>query len=325
MSARPVSARLLVAILVLAAVPVVLLAAWTLVQATQIRDLQRQVVALDAARRAAEAQATQQASIAGDLESRLQAVEALDTGRQIEALRAQLETDRGPEQDAELEVRLAGIQAAVDGFQGDLEDLAARIQGLDLGGALPPALPGQVRLQVPARKQGHNLSCESSAASMAARYQGVALDEEEVLATLPRHPNPHLGFRGSVDGPPGGLEDYGVYAGPILAVLREQGLDARAIEDGLAGIKGALARGNPVVAWITYNCQPGNPTTVTVDGQAVTLVAYQHAVVLTGYDDEGVWANDPWDGQEDFYANDDLERAMGYLGDMAIEVGPPGE
>lgn len=325
MSARPVSARLLVAILVLAAVPVVLLAAWTLVQATQIRDLQRQVVALDAARRAAEAQATQQASIAGDLESRLQAVEALDTGRQIEALRAQLETDRGPEQDAELEVRLAGIQAAVDGFQGDLEDLAAQIQSLDSGGALPPALPGQVRLQVPARKQGHNLSCESSAASMAARYQGVALDEEEVLATLPRHPNPHLGFRGSVDGPPGGLEDYGVYAGPILAVLREQGLDARAIEDGLAGIKGALARGNPVVAWITYNCQPGNPTTVTVDGQAVTLVAYQHAVVLTGYDDEGVWANDPWDGQEDFYANDDLERAMGYLGDMAIEVGPPGE
>ena len=108
-------------------------------------------------------------------------------------------------------------------------------------------------------------------------------------------------------------------------MLREQGLDARAIEDGLAGIKGALARGNPVVAWITYNCQPGNPTTVTVDGQAVTLVAYQHAVVLTGYDDEGVWANDPWDGQEDFYANDDLERAMGYLGDMAIEVGPPGE
>ncbi|MDD3826559.1 MAG: C39 family peptidase [Anaerolineae bacterium] len=325
MSARPASARLLVAILVLAAVPVVMLAAWTVFQATQIRDLQRQVVALDVARRAAEAQATQQANIAGDLEARLHAVEALDMGRQIEALRAQLETDRGPEQDAELEVRLAGIQAAVDGFQGDLEDLAAQIQSLDSGGALPPALPGQVRLQVPAQKQGHNLSCESLAASMAARYQGVALDEEEVLAALPRHPNPHLGFRGSVDGPPGGLEDYGVYAGPILAVLREQGLDARAIEDGLAGIKGALARGNPVVAWITYNCQPGNPTTVTVDGQAVTLVAYQHAVVLTGYDDEGVWANDPWDGQEDFYANDDLERAMGYLGDMAIEVGPPGE
>jgi len=38
-----------------------------------------------------------------------------------------------------------------------------------------------------------------------------------------------------------------------------------------------------------------------------------------------VWANDPWDGQEDFYANADLERALGYFGDMAIEVGPPSE
>lgn len=325
MSARPVSARLLVAILALAAVPIVLLAVWTAFQAAQIRGLQRQVDSLDTARRAAEAQATRQASIAGDLEARLQAVEALDTGRQIEALRAQIEAGRATEQDAEMEVKLAGIQSTLDGFQSALEDLGAQIQSTDSSDTLPPTLPGQVRLQVPAQKQGHSLSCESSAASMGAHYQGVALEEEKVLAALPRHPNPHLGFRGSVDGSPGGLEDYGVYAGPILTVLREHGLDARAVEDGLAGIKGALARGNPVVAWITYNCQPGNPTTVSVDGQSVTLVAYQHAVVLTGYNDDGVWANDPWDGREDFYANDDLERAMGYLGDMAIEVGPPGE
>jgi len=319
MSARPFSARLLIAILAL------VLVAWTAVQAVQIRDLQRQVDALEAARRDAEAQATRQAGVAGDLATRLQAIEALDVGRRIDALRAQIETGRGAEQNAELEARLAGIQAEVDGFQVALEDLAARIHSLDADDAMPPALPGQVRLQVPAQKQGRNLSCESAAASMAARYQGVPLDEDEVLAALPRHPNPHLGFRGSVDGQPGGLEDYGVYAGPILAVLRARGLDARAVENGLAGIKAALARGNPVVAWITYNCQPGNPTTVMVDGEAVDLVAYQHAVVLTGYNDQGVWANDPWDGREDFYANDDLERAMGYLGDMAIEVGPPGE
>ena len=325
MSPRPALTRLTVAILAAGALLSVLLAAWTCYQAVQIRDLEQQLQGLEVARRAAEIEAARQASIAGSLDGRLQAVEALDTGRQLEDLRQQLEAGSGPAQTAELETRLAGIQATVDGFQVALDGLAARIQSLESNAAAAPTLPGQVRLQVPAQRQGHNLSCESSAASMAAGYQGVPLGEEEVLAALPRDPNPHLGFRGGVDGPPGSLEDYGVYAGPVLEVLQERGLEARPVEGGLAGIKSALARGNPVIAWITYNCQPGSPTTVTVAGQAVTLVAYQHAVVLTGYSDGGVWANDPWDGREDFYAIADLERAMGYFGDMAIEVGPPSE
>lgn len=322
MSRRPAVIPLLVAVLSATLLLGALLATWAYRQTGQIQELRRQVDSLEMARTAAENQAVQVASTAVALEERVQALEALDTGRQIEGLRLQLEADAAGGQTAELEARLVGIQATVDGFQVALDDLAARIQSPQP--ATP--LPEQVRLQVEPQRQTHNLSCESSAASMAAVYQGVPLSEEEVLAALPRHPNPHLGFRGNVDGPTGGLDDYGVYAGPILQVLKERGLNARGIEgEGLAGIKEALARGNPVVAWITYNCQPGSPVTFNVDGQEVVLVAYQHAVVLTGYNGQGVWANDPWDGQEDFYATADVERAMGYLGHMAIEVGPPSE
>jgi uncharacterized protein YvpB len=323
MRRTPAAIRLLVAIVVVAGLLGSLLAGWAYYQAVQIQDLRRQVDSLEMARRVAENQAAELARSAGALEERLAAVEAQETGRQIEVLRLQLEED-DPEQVAALEASLAGVQSTVDGFQATLSDLAGRIQSLESNTVEPPpALPEKVRLQVAAQRQSHNLSCESSAASMAAHFYGVPLGEEEVLAALPRHANPHLGFRGNVDGPTGGLEDYGVYAGPVLVVLQERGVQARLIEDGLAGIKAALARRNPVIAWITYNCQPGSPTTVTIEGQAVTLVNYQHAVVLTGYDETGVWANDPWDGQEDFYAYADLERAMGYLGDMAIEVGPP--
>jgi len=60
-----------------------------------------------------------------------------------------------------------------------------------------------------------------------------------------------------------------------------------------------------------------------IDGQNVTLVPNQHAVVVTGFNADGVWANDPWDGQEDFYRTSDFVRAMGYFGDMAIEVARP--
>ena len=111
--------------------------------------------------------------------------------------------------------------------------------------------------------------------------------------------------------------------GPILDILNAQGLQARPVAGGLEGIKAAIARGNPVIAWVTYNCLPSTPTTATIDGQTVTLVPNQHVVVVTGYNAEGVWANDPWDGQEDFYPYADFERAMSYFGDMAIEVAAP--
>jgi uncharacterized protein YvpB len=114
-----------------------------------------------------------------------------------------------------------------------------------------------------------------------------------------------------------------VYAGPILSILNDQGLQAQLVQNGLPGIKVAVARGNPVIAWVTYNCLPSTPIEVNIDGQAVTLVPNQHVVVVTGYDTEGVWANDPWDGQRDFYPIADFVRAMGYFGDMAIEVGRP--
>ena len=123
-----------------------------------------------------------------------------------------------------------------------------------------------------------------------------------------------------MDGPTGGIVDYGVYAGPVADILNARGLQARTVAGGVEGIKTAIARGNPVIAWVTYNCEPSTPTTKDIDGQQVTLVPNQHVVVVTGFNTEGIWANDPWDGQEDFYPMGDFQRAMSYFGDMAIEV-----
>lgn len=224
----------------------------------------------------------------------------------------------------DLQASLAETQAQVAVHQAILDDLMARAEAVTAGeGETIDTLPPEVRLPVESQQQSHNLSCESSAASMAAQYHGVPLSEADVLAALPRNDNPYLGFRGNVDGPTGGTEDYGVYAGPIQDILNGQGLQAQLIADGLGGIKAAIARGNPVIAWVTYNCQLRTPITEVISGQEVTLVPYQHAVVVTGYNSEGVWANDPWDGQEDFYQIADFERALGYFGDMAIEIGMP--
>jgi uncharacterized protein YvpB len=251
-------------------------------------------------------------------------MEANSPAEQLASLQKALETSNDQEVHEELHLALAQVQEQIDGMQAALDALTgdATSGGSAVVSEADPR-PAEIRLLVARQKQGHSLSCESSAASMAAQYHGVALTEAEVLAALPRNDNPYLGFRGNVDGPPGSIIDYGVYAGPVAEILNNVGLQVRTIAGGLEGIRAALARGNPVIAWITYDCQVSTPTTEVIGDQTVPLVPYQHAVVLTGYNQNGMWANDPWDGQEDFYSNGDLRRAMSYFDNMALEVAAP--
>ncbi len=293
-------------------------------EADQARMLQLEVKALRSERQATLDGLTALQATASVMENRLSTLEASDPAQQLAALRTALETAGDPAELAELRGSLDEIQATVDGFQSAVDQLSTRMDALEPGnGDAGDRLPAEARLEVARQRQSHSLSCESSAASMVAQYHGVDLSEADVLAALPRNANPHLGFRGNVDGPTGGIEDYGVYAGPILNILNGQGLKAKAVEGGLQGIKAAIARGNPVIAWVTYNCLPSTPTSTTIAGATVTLVPNQHVVVVTGYNEDGVWANDPWDGQEDFYSYADFKRALGYFDRMAIEVAQP--
>jgi uncharacterized protein YvpB len=285
---------------------------WVRRQSAQIQALQAELGELLRAHQATQAQLLALQDTATALEDRLGDLEESDPAQQLAA-----GTAATAQEITDLQVSLTEIQTRMDALAASLETYAST-----RGGAAQ-TLPPEVRLSVARQRQSHNLSCESSAASMAAHYHGVQLSEADVLAALPLDDNPHFGFRGNVDGPTGGIEDYGVYAGPIMAILNDQGLRAQPIVSGLDGIRAAIARNNPVIAWITYDCQPQTPTTVMIDGQEVTLVPYQHAVVVTGYDNMGVWANDPWDGQEDFYPLADFQRAMSYFGEMAVEVAAP--
>ena len=218
---------------------------------------------------------------------------------------------------AEIRQEVGSIRSGLSAVIDSVDNTAAPVN------TEPQSIPPTARLTVARQQQSHNLSCESSAASMVAQFHGVQLSEEEVLAALPASSNPYLGFRGNVDGPTGGIVDYGVYAGPILEILNSRGLKARRVTGGIEGIKAAVARGNPVIAWVTYNCEPSTPTTEVIHGQEVVLVPNQHVVVVTGFNADGVWANDPWDGQEDFYQMGEFERAMSYFGEMAIEIAAP--
>ena len=304
---------------VIAACAVLAVVVWQ--KAGQVEALETQVLALQNERQALESHLRTLQDAATATEERLAALEANDPAQQLAALQRAVDSATGNQQVDELRASLASIQAQVDGFQSDLDGLSSRLESQQAGSA--GALPAEARIQVTPQKQAHSLSCESSAASMAARYQGVNLSEADVLAALPRNDNPNLGFRGNVDGPLHGIQDYGVYAGPIMAILNANGLRASPVSGGLDGIRAALARGNPVLVWVTYQMQPSTPVLETIAGQEVTLVPNQHVVVVTGYDSEGFWADDPWDGRENYYSTADFARGMGYFGNMALEVAGP--
>ena len=298
---------------------------WAWLQEEEIKSLRSSLEAQQRERDALEASFVALQGTATELEERLGILEAgahsvggsalpeaaADSGDQIREI-------------AELQTALSEVRSEVSDIRSALSEVIDSVESPSPTAEAPvQPVPPTARLSVARQQQSHNLSCESSAASMVAQYHGLQLSEKEVLASLPANSNPHLGFRGNVDGPTGGIADYGVYAQPVLEILNARGLRAGLVDGGIEGIKAAITRGNPVIAWVTYNCQPSTPTTKTIDGQEVTLVPNQHVVVVTGFNAEGVWANDPWDGQEDFYEMGDFQRAMGYFGEMAIEIAAP--
>lgn len=208
-------------------------------------------------------------------------------------------------------------------IRSEIEGLANEIESLKNAGLGETPAVVEVRLNVPRDKQDYSLTCEASAASMVANFYGVPLSEWEIIAALQRDENPNLGFRGRLDGAPGGLVDYGVYAEPIRKILVAHGLKATLVEDGLDGIRRALDRRHPVIAWVTFKLRAEQPVEITLSsGKKVKMVNYEHTVVVTGYNEKGFWVNDPYDGQEYFYTTADFARAFGYLDNMALEVAP---
>jgi len=235
--------------------------------------------------------------------------------------------------------QLAWAEATRDAQQQEIDllreqlDLSRQQLATMVAQPSPTPLPGSTHLDlaplalildVPIYEQERSLSCESSAAAMAASFSGVDVTEADILSSLPRHENPNLGFRGNVDGPHGQTDDYGVYAQPISDALQKFGLQVEPLDGGLPEIKNHIRQGRPVIVWITYGNQVQVPQSVTMsDGQTVTLVPFEHTVVVVGYNANGLWVNDPYAGTQDFYPAADFERSFGYLGNMALVVGPP--
>ncbi|HIE38485.1 MAG TPA: hypothetical protein EYP77_05360 [Anaerolineae bacterium] len=191
-----------------------------------------------------------------------------------------------------------------------------------------PEVPEEVYISgVVGHRQIRPLSCEARSAVDLAVFWGVSVAEGDFFAALPRADNPHQGFVGDVDDPPGSLPPggYGVYAELVAVTLRRYGLDARAHRWlGLLRLKRELAAGRPVVIWATYRMlRPEIGSWTSADGSVSIIVQWEHTFIAVGYDAGGVYLLDAYDGRTHYYPIDRFVPAWMQLNEMAVTVEGP--
>ena len=135
--------------------------------------------------------------------------------------------------------------------------------------------------------QLYTLDCEAQAAVDWARFFGVHINEMEFIDRIPKSDDPSQGFVGNIDGAMGQLppSDYGVHPGPVADLLRNYGLNAKAVQGwDIQSIKEEIAAGRPVIVWIVNLPFAVETSQYTAsNGNTSTVAKFEHTWIVTGY------------------------------------------
>lgn len=152
--------------------------------------------------------------------------------------------------------------------------------------------------------------CEATAAAMLLKWAGLKVTKQEVAKALPKGNlpnevngsliggNPEVVFVGD----PFSDDSYGVFHKPIHDVINKflpgkaVDLSGRPFESLLHQIDKKI----PVIVWATIGMIEPEISTEWVDskGNKVVWKIPEHALLLTGFDDEFAYLNDPYTGTE---------------------------
>ncbi len=183
--------------------------------------------------------------------------------------------------------------------------------------------PTAVRITgFPAVQQFYSLSCEYAAAAAVTLYWGNLVSQNVFLREISTNANPHLGFRGDIYGSFGGINDYGIYAEPLVPVLERHGYQASVYYNDEARLLATLRSGTPVVVWLTSGQAIRTPVTRTVAGDTFKLVPGEHALVVYGYNSTGVSVMDVASGTYQQIAWASFLRRWGYFDEMMLVITP---
>lgn len=190
---------------------------------------------------------------------------------------------------------------------------------------IPPEGSTSVQLVgMPSAIELSPVGSELTAVSVATAYWGSSISETAIYEALELSENPHIGFRGDIDGEYGGTEDYGVYAGPLAEVIAERGFNGEVFyADGDAtALTSRIDSGLPVVVWMTYEAAAATAERIDDGVRPFTVVESKQAAVVYGYDDEGVLLVDIAHGGYTHVNWTDFMRSWGYFDGMGLAISP---
>jgi uncharacterized protein YvpB len=160
--------------------------------------------------------------------------------------------------------------------------------------AVPESKPELTELPLTASISGlygspmlYTLDCESQSAMDFARFFGVSIDELEFISRLPYSDDPEEGFVGTINGAMGQLppSDYGIHAKPIAKLLREYGVNAKAVRGwDLDKIRNEISSGRPVIVWIVnLPFEIDSQEYTASNGNTTRVARFEHTWIITGY------------------------------------------
>lgn len=211
------------------------------------------------------------------------------------------------------------IPATPDDITGDTVVIPAYESGPALPYPSSPYFPW-----VPAYKQARSLSCEYASAFIATSAFGNGIPESVFWESIPQAQNPHLGYRGDIDGAWGGYDDYGIYPEPLVPVLNAYGFVGEVIyaEGDPSLLTAHLDAGHPVIVWLALW---GDTGIVYNDEGTYTVFAGAHVVTAFAYDDGGVFVSDPGWGSYRYFTWDAFMYHWTIMDGMALAVFPAAE
>jgi len=175
--------------------------------------------------------------------------------------------------------------------------------------------------------QGYNLSCESRSATDLAAFWGLSIGESEFLQALPHTDNPETGFVGNPNEAWGHLppHGYGVHASPVADVLKSYGLEAIGLSNlSWNDLQAQISAGNPVIVWIIGAMWDGTSVEYeSQDGSTTIVAAFEHTMILTGYNQDSVQVVDAYSGQYMTYPLNTFIKSWDVLGNMAVFASRP--
>lgn len=173
--------------------------------------------------------------------------------------------------------------------------------------------------------------CEVTSLAMILNYNGYTVTKNELAEKIKTVPltyqnglngNPNVGFVGDIDDGPG----YAAYSGPIYDLAKQYAGDrvVNLTNSAFSDLLKTVSNGQPVWVIATSSFAPVSDFVKWLTPQGSVDISFsEHSVVITGYDSNYLYINDPFGVKNRKVYRESFMKAWEQMGSQAIYIKKP--